>query len=70
MDENYRVIGTVQSCVNGEWFERSINAGVYAVDREHAKESILALYERAARHQDAYAIVRWYTPNLVRVYSI
>lgn len=70
MDDNYQVIGIIQSQVNGEWSERGISADVYAVDRSHAKEKILKLYADAAQRADPAAIVRWHTPELVRVYSI
>jgi hypothetical protein len=70
MDDNYRVIGIMQSCINGQWSERAVSADVYAVDRGHAEEKVLGLYTTAARQVDPLAIVRWHTPQRVRVYSI
>jgi len=63
----YRVIGIVQTCVNGVWFERGVNDGVFAADQEAAKSLILNRYHRAALHNDPLAITRWHTPELVQV---
>lgn len=70
MERQYRVIGIVQSMVNGSWFERPINVGVWAFSPGQAKELALAMYIRVARHEDERAIVRWYTPSLVRVLAV
>lgn len=63
----FRVLGIVQSCVNGVWFERVVNDGVFALDRQTAQDLILSRYQRAALHNDPLAVTRWHTPELVRV---
>jgi hypothetical protein len=63
----YRVIGIVQTRVNGVWFERGINDGVFATDQEMAKELVIQRYHRAALHSDPLATTRWHTPELVQV---
>ena len=63
----YRVIGIVQTYVNGVWFERPINDGVFAASPEQAMSMILGRYARAALHLDPYAKTRWHSPELVQV---
>ncbi len=62
----FRVIGIVQSCINGAWFERTVNDGVFATGPQEAAARVLRRYDRAALHQDKLAIVRWHSPDLVQ----
>lgn len=70
MDTNFEVIGILQIGIGGKWAERPITAQTYAVDRDHAKESVLQLYAQATEREHPGAIVRWNMPTLVRVFSI
>ncbi len=63
----YRVTGIVQTCVNGVWFERAVNDGVFAPSPGRAAFLTLHRYYRAALCSDPSAIARWHTPELVQV---
>jgi hypothetical protein len=67
MDSNYRVVGIVELSISGQWSQQSVRGEIYAVDHEHARDSILALYRVAF---PAAQIVRWHTRHLVQVARI
>lgn len=67
---NYKVTGIVQQCVNGEWSEHPINAKVFALDAQHAKERVFEDAKQIALDIDEGAIIRWNIPELVSVYSL
>lgn len=63
----YLVTGIIQTRINGDWSEQPARLLVAASSRQAAPDVALAVYADMAKEQDAYAITRWHTPELVRV---
>lgn len=66
----YRVIGVLQSQINGQWSERPTSTNIIAASPEQACAGVLARLEREARTLDPYAISRWHSPELVRAIDL
>lgn len=68
MLDRYRVIGIVQSQVDGDWHEQPHITTVEAESPAQASQRALDQYTAQVQENDAYALVRWHSPELVRVY--
>jgi len=65
--QSFRVTGVMQYQIAGQWYERPVTETVRCERITQARDKALAQVEKAAREIDPLAVVRWHTPEWVRV---
>jgi hypothetical protein len=65
--QTFHVTGIVQMHIGGQWHETIAYEAVRVERCEYARDTALAQCEAYARQLDPQAVVRWHTPELVRV---